>query len=222
VSGGEVPAGAFLGKSIPEAAKLYLAIVKRKQTSREIADALKKGGIESTARNFYPIVHSILDRARKAGSGIVKLDRSYWGLADWYPAGLRSSVAVAEKPPRKQRRGRPRKSESKTKTTEGPKPKDRILQVLHNQPGIEMSMQELADHLKMKPRAVNMVLINLTKSDGSKDGGRKISGGSLRPFLVSFGPPCFRCAKCDFAATLRRNVGFPSLAAHFAAFLAHL
>lgn len=167
VSGGEVPAGAFLGKSIPEAAKLYLAIVKRKQTSREIADALKNGGIESTAKHFYGNVHAILDRARKAGSGIIKLGRSHWGLAEWYPAGLRSSAVVAEKPSHKRGRGRPRKSESKAKTVaalaEGPKPKERILQVLGNQPGIEMSMHELADHLKMPRRTVNMVLVTLAR-----------------------------------------------------------
>src|SRR5579864_1861905 len=49
---GEVPAGAFLGKSIPDAAKLYLEIVKKKQTSKEIADGLKRGGIESASKNF--------------------------------------------------------------------------------------------------------------------------------------------------------------------------
>jgi hypothetical protein len=48
---GEVPAGAFLGKSIPEAAKLYLQIVKRKATSRDIAEALRRGGMESTSGN---------------------------------------------------------------------------------------------------------------------------------------------------------------------------
>src|SRR6266852_4822406 len=47
VTGGEVPAGAFLGKSIPDATKLYLEIVKKKQTSREIAQALHKGGMET-------------------------------------------------------------------------------------------------------------------------------------------------------------------------------
>jgi Adenosine deaminase z-alpha domain len=168
VSGGEVPAGAFLGKSIPEAAKLYLAIVKRKQTSREIADALKNGGIESTAKNFYGNVHAILDRARKAGSGIIKLGRSNWGLAEWYPAGLRSSAAGAEKASPKRRRGRPRKPESRARAApamEGPKPKERILQVLRNQPGIEMSMHELADHLKMSGRAVNAVLVSLARKE---------------------------------------------------------
>lgn len=177
---GDIPAGAFLGKSIPEAAKLYLSIVKRKQTSREIADALRKGGIESTAKNFYPNVHSILDRARKAGSGIVKLDRSYWGLAEWYPAGLRSSVVASDKSSRRRGRGRPRKSVAKAETAgapmEGPKPKERILQVLRNQPGIEMSMHELADHLKMTRRAVNMVLISLTR----KKMVQKTAGGKYR------------------------------------------
>ena len=50
---GEIPAGAFLGKSIPDAATLYLKIMKRKATTREIADGLKRGGMESTSANFY-------------------------------------------------------------------------------------------------------------------------------------------------------------------------
>src|SRR5260370_12648111 len=40
--GGEVPAGLFHGKSIPEAAKLYLSIVNKKQTTKEIADGLRE------------------------------------------------------------------------------------------------------------------------------------------------------------------------------------
>src|SRR5438552_9486563 len=84
ISGGEVPAGAFLGKSIPDATKLYLEIVKKKQTSKEISDALQKGGMETNSKNFPQMVHSVLDRARKANTGIVKLDRSHWGLAAWY------------------------------------------------------------------------------------------------------------------------------------------
>jgi hypothetical protein len=92
IPNGEIPAGVFLGKSIPEAASLYLQIMKRKATSREIADALKKGGMESTSSNFQGIVHAVLDRYRKAGGEIVKLDRSTWGLASWYPSGVRATV----------------------------------------------------------------------------------------------------------------------------------
>ena len=42
----ELPRGALLGKSIPAAIKLYLSAVKQKQTIREIATALKDGGVE--------------------------------------------------------------------------------------------------------------------------------------------------------------------------------
>ena len=104
---GEVPAGAFLGKSIPDAAKLFLQIVKRKSTSRDIAEALRRGGMESTSSNFQGIVHAVLDRARKSGGEIVKLDRSHWGLAEWYPAGVRTTGQ--EKRPRGKKRG-PKKS----------------------------------------------------------------------------------------------------------------
>lgn len=93
--GGEVPVGAFLGKSIPEAAKLCLQITKRKMKTREIADALVKGGIETTAKTSFPaIVHSILMRTVRSGGGIVKLDRSYWGLEEWYPASMRATSST--------------------------------------------------------------------------------------------------------------------------------
>jgi hypothetical protein len=115
---GEVPAGAFLGKSIPEAAILYLQIVKRKATSREITEALRRGGMESTSNNFQGIVHACLDRHRKAGGEVVKLDKSTWGLAEWYPAGVRS-VAQEKASPRKKAKA---KAKGKTKSRKSPNP----------------------------------------------------------------------------------------------------
>jgi hypothetical protein len=99
---GEIPAGAFLAKSIPEAAKLYLQIVKRKATTRDIAEALRRGGMESTSSNFQGIVHAVINRYWKAGGDIVKLDKSTWGLAEWYPSGVRATVQ--EKKSSKKRR----------------------------------------------------------------------------------------------------------------------
>ena len=173
--GGDVPIGAFLGKSIPEAAKLCLQIVKKKMTTREIAEALKKGGIETTAKTSFPsIVHSILMRAARSGTGIVKLDRSHWGLAEWYPSGMRAAVAGDRRSRR--RRGRAHKPQSEPATTNGAKPRERILQVLHNQPGMELSLQELAEHLRMPKRAVNMALINLVHANAIQ----KTAGGKYR------------------------------------------
>ena len=86
---GEIPAGAFFKKSIIEAAKLYLSLVKRKKTTHEIAVALREGGMETHSKNFERMVGILLKRASKSASGgIVKL-KDGWGLSDWYPAGFR-------------------------------------------------------------------------------------------------------------------------------------
>lgn len=119
--GGEVPIGAFLGKSIPEAAKLCLQILKKKLTTREIVDALLKGGIETTAKTSFPsIVHSILMRTVRSGGGIVKLDRSHWGLAEWYPRGLASTIRASSKKRQKTAR-KPKEAKHLKEETEAPK-----------------------------------------------------------------------------------------------------
>src|SRR4051794_28742760 len=63
----ELPQGALLGKSLPAAIKLYLSAVKRKQTTREVTNAMREGGIESTAANFENNVTSSLHRLRATG-----------------------------------------------------------------------------------------------------------------------------------------------------------
>jgi len=160
--GGDIPVGAFLRKSIPEAAKLCLQIVKRKMTTREITDALKKGGIETTAKTSFPaIVHSVLRRASRSGSGIVKLNRSHWGLADWYPASMRASTPT--KPSGKKRRRanrtsrtRPRR-ESKTESIPW-----KVWKAI-NKPGVELSPQEVADQAGTKSNVAAMLLARLVK-----------------------------------------------------------
>jgi hypothetical protein len=181
ISGGEVPAGAFLGKSIPDAAKLYLAIVKKKQTSREIADALKRGGMESTSKNLYGNVHSILDRARKAGTyGIVKMGRSYWGLADWYPASLRSTVAPEKRSGKKKGIRKKGKSASKAGEAKGKpltiadahdRPEEqltgfgRILQLLRSRPDHEFSPAEVGQALGYRSNLASMLLGRLLSTE---------------------------------------------------------
>lgn len=175
MTGGDVPAGAFLGKSIPEAAKLYLEIVKKKQTSKEITEALLKGGMESTSKNFPQIVHSVLDRARKANTGIVKLDRSYWGLAEWYPASLLSSIAQEKRVPRK----KARKAKAKLNTPAGQatapsqpalppaapqKAGDRVLELLLRNPEGEYSAHGIGARLEMNETGVRLILGKLVKA----------------------------------------------------------
>jgi hypothetical protein len=115
IGGAEVPDGAFHGKSMPAAIRLYLEIMRSKKTAREIADGLKKGGLESTSKFFDKIVYATLDRLRKAGD-VVKIGTT-WGLPAWYPALMRAGVVDSAR--KKPRRGRPPKSASKK--PEGPK-----------------------------------------------------------------------------------------------------
>jgi hypothetical protein len=181
-SGGEVPAGAFLRKSIPDATKLYLEIVKKKQTSKEIAAALQKGGMESNSKNFPQMVHSVLDRASKANSGIVKLDRSHWGLAAWYPPSLRAAGKY-------QGRGAGRKKgkRAKTKTPTGatpkakegvyaagserptpglqptPKANERAWQYLRSRDG-EHSLADISEYLGIGVKGTRLILGKLVKA----------------------------------------------------------
>ena len=171
VSGGEVPAGAFLRKSIPDAAQLYLEIVKKKQTSKEIAEALQKGGMESNSRNFPQIVHSVLDRARKMpNAGIVKLDRSHWGLAGWYPASLRVQVPLDKRTGRK--KGRKNKAtkalpvDEKAKTAavvvsahpQGPTARQRTMKLLAEHAPEKYSSNEVSKQLGISAQVAGMML----------------------------------------------------------------
>jgi hypothetical protein len=177
-SGGDVPVGAFLGKSIPEAAKVCLQIVKRKLTSRDIAEYLKKGGIETTAKNFPSLVHSILIRASRAGSGIVKLDRSFWALAEWYPSTMRTS-GLSEKRSYKRISGRRRKSEPSAE----PKQKkqssgavSRITEALRSKPDVEFSAEDIAEPASVAVPVARLMLGRLVAQKVAE----KTSGGKYK------------------------------------------
>ena len=171
MNGNEVPAGAFFGKSIPEAARLYLAIVKRKQTSKEIADGLRKGGMESTSKNFPQILHSGLDRARRLpGSPLVKLDRSHWGLREWYPAGIGIAPSNDKRGRKKTgRRGKTAKSATMSLHAASPEPQkvkvnERIMELVRTKPEREYSLAQIAEHLGMGTRGARLALGKLLKA----------------------------------------------------------
>ncbi len=189
----DIPAVAFLGKSIPDAARLYFQIVKRKATSREIADALVRGGMETRSPRFHEIVRSVLDRARKAGGDIVKLDKSYWGLAEWYPSGVRISGAAKQQ--RRAKRNRRRHSPSTAQHDPAPPPaqdaprdsedpppigpRAAIIQYFTRNPNAEYSTAELAAALELKLSTVALIC--------SKLGQHKI--------LIETAPKRFRLAQ---------------------------
>lgn len=176
---GEIPVGAFLGRSIPDAAKLCLQIAKRQMTTREIAEGLKKGGIVSTGKtSFSAIVHAVLTRASKSGGGIVKFDKSHWGLAGWLPPGLRTTQGSPEA-------GRSRKKKSKrqrivsapvrvtpepTKVTTADsghhpaKLSERAIEFLKAHPSDAFTAKELSEHFGIHHKVISMTLARPVKS----------------------------------------------------------
>jgi hypothetical protein len=99
---------AFFGLSIGEGAKRYLEMVKRKQSVKEIAEALDRGGLPHTSTNFVNTVGTMINRLAKTDPDLVRVGRGEWGLAAWY--GNRRPKPP--EPPKKKRRAKKRRAES--------------------------------------------------------------------------------------------------------------
>jgi hypothetical protein len=95
-SGGGVGPSAFLGMSIPEAAKKHLSAVKQKKSTQELIEALTAGGLPKAK---YTTVYNILSRRQKQVGDIVNM-KGDWGLAEWYPNHrfTKSAKEEAEEP----------------------------------------------------------------------------------------------------------------------------
>jgi hypothetical protein len=101
----ELPVGALSSKSLPDAIKLYLSAVRKKQTNKEIEAGLKEGGVETTAQNFSTSVGGALFRLKKSGELLRFKDG--WGLSEHYSEHLRSKLSQDSKqaPKKKNRKG---------------------------------------------------------------------------------------------------------------------
>ncbi len=167
--GGEVPAGTFHGKSVPEAAKLYLSLVKQKKSTREIAEALVKGGMESNSKNFETTVAGGLYRVFNTTGEIVRV-KGAWGLAEWWPAGVRASSQEKAKG-RKTKKSRKQKS-AKSAVADAPhaesnghkKPQEQIADFLRNNPTKIYTPQEVSQGVGIETRTVAPTLGRLAAS----------------------------------------------------------
>ena len=186
----DLPEGAFLGKSVPACIKLYLSAARKKKTIKEIALALKEGGVESTSDSFENVVTGAINRLKISGE--VLRFKDGWGLPEWYPAHIRSAAPTGK---RRQKKGKKRGQNNTTKLpapasthttpTQG-KASERIIELLRTKPEREHSSAEIATHLGVAVPVVSMVLGQLRKS-----GKVKISAPGMyaiaRPQLVAAG-----------------------------------
>jgi hypothetical protein len=89
---GSTPAhDAFIGKSIPEAAKKHLGTVRKKLSTQELMTAMEAGGLPPSK---YNTVYAILRRRENQVGDIINM-KGDWGLAEWYP-NYRRKAATSE------------------------------------------------------------------------------------------------------------------------------
>ncbi|MCI0623495.1 MAG: hypothetical protein L0387_17850 [Acidobacteria bacterium] len=110
----DLPAGAFLGKSLATAIELYLQAVRSKKTTKDIAQALKEGGVESMSSKFESVVAAKLIWLKGTGK-VLKMQDGSWALSEWYPAGFRATLNPPQGKPKAKKRERKRKTEVKAK-----------------------------------------------------------------------------------------------------------
>jgi len=79
---GSTPAhDAFIGMSIPEAAKKYLNTVRKKLSTQELMTAMEAGGLPPSK---YNTVYAILRRRENQVGDIINM-KGDWALQEWYP-----------------------------------------------------------------------------------------------------------------------------------------
>lgn len=79
-NGGSIRSDFFVGLSVVEAAKKYLAMTNAPQTTQALVDVFAKGG----KINTYATVFATLRRQARNVGDIRKLPSKEWGLQEWY------------------------------------------------------------------------------------------------------------------------------------------
>lgn len=164
----DLPEGAFIGKSVPASIELYLSAAKKKKTNKEIAAALRDGGVESNASNFDNVVTGSLFKLKKDGK--VLRFKDGWGLSEWYPAHIRAiSPAASAKRTRKKGKRNGRKNTANLPVASGQsvpargKMGDRIIELLRTKPEREYAPAEIAGHIGVGVQVARLILGTLRK-----------------------------------------------------------
>jgi hypothetical protein len=168
----DLPRGALHGKSIPQAIKIFLGAIKKRQTNKQIADALREHGVASTG-NLDSVVTGSLNRMR--GKEVLRFEDG-WGLSSWYSDTFIAKIGDNGKNKKtaktaKVNRGQKRTAKPSTKkqaVPTAPKPKaakpeevgtqDRILKLLNSNPHTVFSAQDVTGQLGLRPQTAPFVL----------------------------------------------------------------
>lgn len=169
----DLPRGAFLGKTATDAIKLYLGAIRRKQTNKEIAQALRDGGLES-AGDFGNFITSALFRLKKEGA-VLRFDDG-WGLSEWYNEAFRAKVGGTNgKKALPKRSKKPKKPAKKVAPVATPAPQppgidERLTQFLRVHAPNGFAVKDLAVALGAQGGVVNFSLVRLAKKGIARRG----------------------------------------------------
>jgi hypothetical protein len=171
----ELPQGAFRGMSIPAAIKLFLSVAKKKQTIKQIADALKEGGMETTSPSLVGVVTGALNRLK--GSDEVLRFKDGWDLAEHHSEHLRARLSKAKDTKKRttgqrRKRGQRRKAESKPQSPnsakQGKSVPERMFEALN---GKELSAAEIASAVGIKSNVAALLMGKLVANKRAEKTG---------------------------------------------------
>jgi hypothetical protein len=94
--------------------------MKKKQSIREIATALREGGVESTSDNFEGVITGCLNRMKSNGE-ILRFNDG-WALAEFYPEHLRNRLSQSSPKKSANKSAKKAKKSSKSAKQNGEKP----------------------------------------------------------------------------------------------------
>jgi hypothetical protein len=171
----DLPRGAFLGKTAREAITLYLSTIRKKQTNKEIAQALQEGGLVS-AGDFDKYVTSALFRLKQ--DNVLLRFEDGWGLAEWYNEAFRTKVAASNNKPAKRTKTKRRKPAKKAAAqqallpapaTPEAKPAQvagidaRVAEFLESTAPSSYAVKQIAEAVRGQVGVVNFSLVRLAK-----------------------------------------------------------
>jgi hypothetical protein len=178
----DLPVGIFRDKGVKDAIVLFLEAGRRKQTNKEIATGLLKGGIATTSENFEATVATALIRLRR--EGIVLRFPEGWDLAASYPDSLRMRLedkggngkaskkrAKAKKPAARKTKASPAQNRAKpAKAVKKPTPaaspiSERITAYLQTRGTAFTTTQELASQLKTGEAFMRLTLGKMARKE---------------------------------------------------------
>ncbi|MEI7803853.1 MAG: winged helix-turn-helix domain-containing protein [Hyphomicrobiales bacterium] len=86
--------GAFLGLSIPEAAKKLLAAKRQPLRNADILAGFKAGGFVLGSKDPLNTIGAVLTRRANDTGDIIRVGRGIWGLKEWFPGRFKKTEKV--------------------------------------------------------------------------------------------------------------------------------